>query len=147
MFCLYVLFKVFTLLFLLIISFFFSFLLSFHWYERVGMDVLQVMRALGEALNFTPEFFNPGPDLWGSLLPNGTFSGMVGRYYRRHRKRECGQLHHESQVVTKRPACNSNWCWYNFFFAQGIARISKKYLKPKKIYCISFNFNFAMLYW
>lgn len=100
------------------------------------MDVLQVMRALGEALNFTPEFFNPGPDLWGSLLPNGTFSGMVGRYYRRHRKGECGQLHHESQVVTKRPACNSNWCWYNFFFAQGIARISKKYLNPKKNFVI-----------
>ncbi|XP_050721175.1 glutamate receptor ionotropic, kainate glr-3-like [Eriocheir sinensis] len=46
-----------------------------------GLDI-RVMRALGEALNFTPEFFNPGPDLWGSLLPNGTFSGMVGQVSR-----------------------------------------------------------------
>ena len=34
--------------------------------------------AIGEALNFTAEFYDPGPDRWGRLLPNDTFTGMVG---------------------------------------------------------------------
>ncbi|XP_071532884.1 ionotropic receptor 21a-like [Panulirus ornatus] len=42
-----------------------------------GLDV-KVVEAVGQALNFQPEFYGPGPDLWGVLLPNGTFTGMVG---------------------------------------------------------------------
>ncbi|XP_069184098.1 ionotropic receptor 21a [Procambarus clarkii] len=46
-----------------------------------GLDV-KVVNALGEALNFTPVFYSPGQDMWGTLLPNGTFTGMVGQVHK-----------------------------------------------------------------
>ncbi|XP_069961398.1 glutamate receptor-like [Cherax quadricarinatus] len=43
---------------------------------------VKVVLALGEALNFTAVFSSPGPDMWGALLPNGTYTGMVGQVHR-----------------------------------------------------------------
>ncbi|XP_066958194.1 ionotropic receptor 21a-like isoform X2 [Macrobrachium rosenbergii] len=37
---------------------------------------------MGQALNFNPVFEHPGPELWGTILPNGTHTGMIGRISR-----------------------------------------------------------------
>ncbi|XP_076042089.1 glutamate receptor ionotropic, delta-1-like [Oratosquilla oratoria] len=41
-----------------------------------GIDV-QVVRTLSQILNFTSRLTYPGPDLWGYLLPNNTYTGMT----------------------------------------------------------------------
>ncbi|XP_068245258.1 ionotropic receptor 21a-like [Palaemon carinicauda] len=46
-----------------------------------GIDV-EVIKAMGQALNFIPIFEHPGPERWGTILPNGTHTGMVGRISR-----------------------------------------------------------------
>ncbi|XP_066958193.1 ionotropic receptor 21a-like isoform X1 [Macrobrachium rosenbergii] len=46
-----------------------------------GIDI-EVIKAMGQALNFNPVFEHPGPELWGTILPNGTHTGMIGRISR-----------------------------------------------------------------
>ncbi|XP_042855535.1 ionotropic receptor 21a-like [Penaeus japonicus] len=43
------------------------------------LGTLQVVEAIGSTLNFKPVFEHPGPARWGTILPNGTHTGMVGR--------------------------------------------------------------------
>ncbi|MPC33492.1 hypothetical protein E2C01_026844 [Portunus trituberculatus] len=49
--------------------------ISGRLHQLSGLDIKVVM-SIGEALNFTPEFYDPGPDRWGVMLPNDTFNGM-----------------------------------------------------------------------
>ncbi|XP_050740074.1 ionotropic receptor 93a-like [Eriocheir sinensis] len=46
--------------------------------DRYGLDI-EVIEAMARLFNFTPRYIESPPgELWGELLPNGSFSGMVG---------------------------------------------------------------------
>ncbi|XP_076052620.1 uncharacterized protein LOC143032036 [Oratosquilla oratoria] len=49
--------------------------------DASGIDI-KVVRWLGLALNFVPVFRFSGPEMWGDLLENGSYTGIVGRISR-----------------------------------------------------------------
>lgn len=53
---------------------------QYLWYiESTRKWTFQVVQAIGRTLNFKPVFEHPGPARWGTILPNGTHTGMVGK--------------------------------------------------------------------
>ncbi|XP_066975406.1 glutamate receptor ionotropic, delta-2-like [Macrobrachium rosenbergii] len=52
--------------------------------NRLGVD-MQIVKRLAKAMNFTPEFLEvPHDELWGYELPNGTWTGLVGKVFYEH---------------------------------------------------------------
>ncbi|XP_064117842.1 glutamate receptor ionotropic, delta-2-like [Macrobrachium nipponense] len=52
--------------------------------SRLGVD-MQIVKRLAKAMNFTPEFLEvPHDQLWGYELPNGTWTGLVGKVFYEH---------------------------------------------------------------
>ncbi|XP_066975645.1 glutamate receptor ionotropic, delta-1-like isoform X2 [Macrobrachium rosenbergii] len=52
--------------------------------SRMGVD-MQIVKSIAEAMNFTPEFLEvPHDELWGYELPNGTWTGLVGKVFYEH---------------------------------------------------------------
>ncbi|XP_068200478.1 ionotropic receptor 21a-like [Palaemon carinicauda] len=49
--------------------------------SRLGVD-MQIVKRLAQAMNFTPEYLEiPYKELWGYELPNGTWTGLVGKVF------------------------------------------------------------------